>query len=185
MGYIYVRPSEPEPNIISFWYNEDLGRVVPYDLNRGAIMSATEAEDLALRLLDAVEDLTDAQIFEADRLENEREAVRVEQIHEKSRLMAESIAQKPPIDRGFVYLIHAEGTSRYKIGKTENIKARLKSLKSKSPYPLSVIKAIPSNRITELESWLHGYFADYRVNGEWFELSNEAIAEFMSYEEVA
>ncbi len=38
--------------------------------------------------------------------------------------------------KGYIYLIECQGTTRFKIGKTNNIDRRVKELKYQSPYPL-------------------------------------------------
>ena len=78
---------------------------------------------------------------------------------------------------GLVYLYRAEGTSRYKIGKTRQIKVRHKALQKQSPYPLQLLKAIKTSDMTALERELHSRFAAFQVHGEWFELPPSAVAE--------
>jgi hypothetical protein len=73
-----------------------------------------------------------------------------------------------------VYLIHAEGTNRYKIGHTNGtLKQRLDGLQTGCPYPLRVLAAYDGGPHEEMR--LHERYADYRVIGEWFELTSEAL----------
>lgn len=68
-----------------------------------------------------------------------------------------------------VYLIHAVGTDRYKIGvTTKSIQKRLHSLQTGSPYVLRCLATIESREAHILESRLHHRFKNYRVQGEWF-----------------
>lgn len=69
---------------------------------------------------------------------------------------------------GWVYLIHAEGTNRYKIGRTIDISRRVAELTYQSPYPLEIISYFKSDYPSEDELALHEKFADRRVHGEWF-----------------
>ena len=86
---------------------------------------------------------------------------------------------------GLVYLIKAIGTNYYKIGRTKDIETRLETLQKSSPFDLSLILAIETSDSLALEKYFHDKYNDCRVRGEWFELDEYAIAEFMSYEEVA
>ncbi|WP_414624021.1 GIY-YIG nuclease family protein [Calothrix sp. CCY 0018] len=73
-------------------------------------------------------------------------------------------------DFGYIYLIHAVGTNRYKIGKTiRDVEIRYKELNSKqSPYPLKCMGYIETHNLREVEKILHDTFKDSRVHGEWF-----------------
>lgn len=70
---------------------------------------------------------------------------------------------------GWVYLIHAVGTKRYKIGRSINPMSRLEVLKVQSPYPLKVIRTIWTVDAVEDERKAHENLKNYRVHGEWFE----------------
>ncbi len=65
---------------------------------------------------------------------------------------------------GHIYIIHAKGTKRYKVGLTTRTpEQRLAELNSsQSPYPLELIKVIATNNVTETESYLHNRFALHR-----------------------
>jgi hypothetical protein len=73
---------------------------------------------------------------------------------------------------GYIYLIHAIGTSRYKIGKTrrEPSKRFLELNSSQSPYPLRLLSFFETDNIDYQEGRLHHLAKQYRVHGEWFEL---------------
>ena len=75
------------------------------------------------------------------------------------------------------YLIHAQGTDRYKIGlTTRHPAARLSELNSsQSPYPLELIDWFETDNVTEDERYLHEKFASYRVHGEWFQLDRKIL----------
>lgn len=82
---------------------------------------------------------------------------------------------------GYIYLIHAEGTSRYKIGlTTRSVEQRLAELNSsQSPYPLRLIDVIETEDVTETEGYLHQKFSHYRKHGEWFEFNQRQLKEVM------
>jgi hypothetical protein len=69
---------------------------------------------------------------------------------------------------GYIYLVHAVGTNRYKIGKTGTLTRRIKELRSQSPYPIDVIYYHWSPDPSIEEEILHSYFRQARVHGEWF-----------------
>ncbi|WP_292808715.1 GIY-YIG nuclease family protein [Nostoc sp. JL23] len=89
----------------------------------------------------------------------------------------------PQVERFFktdtVYLIHAKGTIRYKIGYTNRpFEQRLAELSSgQSPYPLIAIKTILVEDAHTIELGLHHKFSSFRYYGEWFEFTNHQLKE--------
>lgn len=75
-------------------------------------------------------------------------------------------------NEGFVYLIKAEGSTRYKIGRTVNIDNRMSELKKQSPFPLHLENYFWSYDNVLDEKLLHLTFSYSRVHGEWFEYLN-------------
>ena len=73
------------------------------------------------------------------------------------------------IDRkgGCVYFLYAPNNKAVKIGKTTNLKRRLKSFKTALPNA-KLLGFMESQAPYELESDLHRKFAEYHVRGEWF-----------------
>lgn len=65
------------------------------------------------------------------------------------------------------YLIEAEGLPLVKIGRAKNPEARLLHLQTGQPATLSLAWVCDGN----FERALHNKFADYRVRGEWFDLT--------------
>jgi hypothetical protein len=78
----------------------------------------------------------------------------------------------PPVP-GFIYLIHATGSGRYKIGLASNVQKRMRQLSKQSAFPLALIASHPSDDMFRDESAWHKLFEKQRVHGEWFELSTE------------
>ena len=98
--------------------------------------------------------------------------------------MGEQYLTNIPVGReGYVYLIHAEVTNRYKIGRTTNPVVRHQILQNQSPYPLRILDCFWSIDATAEELSLHKQFTEFRVYGEWFELgdfqSSDSIAWFI------
>jgi Meiotically up-regulated gene 113 len=73
----------------------------------------------------------------------------------------------------YVYLIRADGTDRYKIGKTDrHPETRLKELnRQQSAYPLLLEYYVEVPDSAVAESHFHQRYQRYRQHGEWFELS--------------
>lgn len=81
---------------------------------------------------------------------------------------------------GFVYLVKQSINGFYKIGKSKNPYRRLQFLQTGSPLQLEIIERIFSFDCHRLESLLHEYYEAYWVRGEWFELPDECVKEFLS-----
>ncbi|NER96267.1 MAG: GIY-YIG nuclease family protein [Symploca sp. SIO1B1] len=80
---------------------------------------------------------------------------------------------------GFIYLIHAVGSDRYKIGlTTRSVQARLVELNSsQSPYPLELIDWFETDNVTEDEKYFHEKYSAHRVHGEWFVFDKRTLKE--------
>lgn len=76
---------------------------------------------------------------------------------------------------GFVYILKAG--PYYKIGRTTQIDNRIKQLKIQLPYEVEVVTHFPCERHAVSERVLHEQFAEFRTNGEWFNLPDSAIEE--------
>lgn len=64
-----------------------------------------------------------------------------------------------------VYILSAGG--RYKVGYSDNLGKRIKTLQTGCPWPIEVLNDIPSDQDTE--RMLHMWLKNFRVCGEWFE----------------
>lgn len=86
-------------------------------------------------------------------------------------ILTQEVLDRYRVNQGYVYLIHAEGTDRYKIGRSVNPVVRLEQLKGQSPYPLRIIECFWSPDAIADEIGIHKMFAEYRAHGEWFEFT--------------
>lgn len=82
--------------------------------------------------------------------------------------------KKPRPKPGYVYLFKADN-GVYKIGQSVDPDARITSLGVKLPYELESVHRIETHDMNELESDLHDRFADKRLEGEWFELTESDV----------
>lgn len=82
-----------------------------------------------------------------------------------------------PVDNGFVYVIGAGG-GFYKIGKTVNPEARLRSYATHLPEHPELIALFKVNSMNRVEEGLHEYYLRCHVRREWFRLP-EAHVEWL------
>lgn len=74
---------------------------------------------------------------------------------------------------GYVYLIHAVGTNRYKIGRSINLQTRIQQLQRQSPYLLKIALAFKTSNPLWDEAYWQDCYKDYRIHGEWFEFDEK------------
>lgn len=77
-----------------------------------------------------------------------------------------------------VYLLKAG--PYYKIGKAKDLDQRVKQIKLQLPYPVETLHSIETDDSIGIENYWHKRFACKRVNGEWFLLTDDDVATFMS-----
>lgn len=74
---------------------------------------------------------------------------------------------------GYVYLL--KSGPAYKIGRARQVDARIKQISPVLPYPVEIVHTIPSNNVVRAEAHFHKMFASKRLNGEWFDLSDQDV----------
>ena len=75
-----------------------------------------------------------------------------------------------------VYLVGNKPERKYKIGVTTDINQRLRGLSTASPIKIELITVWFYEGYRKLEKYLHTQFHANRLNGEWFQLSEEDIS---------
>ena len=78
---------------------------------------------------------------------------------------------------GFVYL--ASGNGSFKIGRSWNLESRESYLTIKLPFPVQIVHAIRAKDCVQAERYWHERFATKRVRGEWFDLTDTDVHEFL------
>lgn len=79
-----------------------------------------------------------------------------------------------PDTGSFLYVVRGDH-GRVKIGITSNCNARLAQLQTGSAYPLEFVWiGAPSGQAVGIEYDAHQMLANYRQNGEWFEVAPDA-----------
>jgi hypothetical protein len=84
-----------------------------------------------------------------------------------------------PYKPGFIYLIRAIDTAYYKIGYTNNPSRRFSQISPKMPFKTKQMKVWRTNCMDIAEKMLHEIYAEYRTNGEWFDLPDSEIYEIL------
>jgi hypothetical protein len=74
---------------------------------------------------------------------------------------------------GEIYIIHAIGTTLFKIGISSNFNRRFKDIAGCSPLPISVVRYGRCDNPHLLEKYFHQLFKDKRFKNEWFHLTKE------------
>ena len=74
---------------------------------------------------------------------------------------------------GYIYLLHADTQSCYKIGMTTNLQRRMANILL--PFPITMVHSIAVPDMVWAERHLHTRFADKRLNGEWFNLDDDDV----------
>jgi hypothetical protein len=84
---------------------------------------------------------------------------------------------------GYVYLLkaHKPFEECYKIGRTADPKQRFKTFGVKLPYKVDLICAAKTDDMFRLEAAMHERFAHCRLDGEWFQLTPEEVADIHGY----
>lgn len=82
------------------------------------------------------------------------------------------------MDKIYIYLIESLETGQFKIGKTKNVKRRLKTLQTGNGGKLKIIEIFQTKYPNKLESYLHNYFSHEKTIGEWFTFSHGDIKTF-------
>ena len=120
--------------------------------------------------------IIDDFLFESERLQN-----KLSEIKEVSRKIKEAgcdrffdyISSLPKIEREprkwKTYIFKDISTNIYKIGRSENVNERMRSLSNSSGRTLVSLFLFNG----DIEKDLHSIFSKYRVKGEWFEIPCE------------
>jgi hypothetical protein len=81
------------------------------------------------------------------------------------------------ISRGFVYLLKGE-TGLFKIGSSRNLNSRVADIVASLPFSVQIIHSAYVRNRLDLERRWHRRFAEQRVRGEWFRLSEGDVGLF-------
>lgn len=77
---------------------------------------------------------------------------------------------------GYVYLLRSG--QHWKIGRTDNIEKRIKSISVSLPEAVELDHVIRTDDPSGIEAYWHKRFSERRLNGEWFQLTREDVRAF-------
>ncbi len=86
-----------------------------------------------------------------------------------------------PDDIMCVYFLQEKDKGYIKIGKTKNLKTKI-FFPYKMPFEWKIIHTIESSNVDSLEKFFHKKFQHNLINGEWFKLYDEDIAEIKKFQ---
>lgn len=72
---------------------------------------------------------------------------------------------------GFVYLVGNRAHGYYKIGRTQDIAARMATLAKGVPFEFDVCEYFPCKDSRGRESRVHAQLAEWRVKKEWYQMT--------------
>lgn len=80
-----------------------------------------------------------------------------------------------------LYIISEGPEGPVKIGRSTSARIRLGTLQTGNARPLSVaaVYTMPIDQVIEAEQYLHEELGHWALVGEWFELSEQFMAEYM------
>ena len=84
---------------------------------------------------------------------------------------------------GYIYIIKGLFKNpTYKIDYSKEPKTRIRKFNVVLPFPIEVKHLIPTDHMRAVEAYLHDKYSSNRVNGEWFELSEQDVADICAIE---
>ncbi|GEM_PF-4597387 len=81
-------------------------------------------------------------------------------------------------DIGIVYLLHAVGSRRYKIGQTKrSVRDRIRRIGTpQQPFEIVERHSVECHSPKKVETELHKMFEKHRARGEWFDLPDKKVS---------
>jgi len=104
-----------------------------------------------------------------DKLHNNRDSVEFRNFI-NSTIISE---RKKKTKKGYVYIIHTDHST--KVGRSKNVKTRIGAIGTQLPHKILWTESFKVDDMYNEELKLHEEFKDKRINGEWFDLSDEDI----------
>lgn len=109
----------------------------------------------------------------------------VEELHQKFVTLSNSKWKVDYSRNGYIYVINAVGTNRYKIGRTKDLERRLTELnRGQSAHELKLVFQECCADTSMLECAMHSLCSEYRVYGEWFEFDKSFFCSVFTHSEI-
>jgi hypothetical protein len=166
---VYRRKDHPFPMPLNVHFDEETGGALIRNFD-GYVLPPSEIHQLFELAKRAAEVYGEKEILRHNREAAARYSEEQALLHEQRRAAPKRIAQP-----GCVYLLGGGGY--YKIGKARDPLQRTETLAVQLPYPVNLIHTIESDDYGRAEEYLHERYAHKRLNGEWFDLSDEEVSE--------
>jgi hypothetical protein len=148
---------------LSFRFDDESGGIYAIDQG-GFLLTREELKDLNEGVLAFLG-------FHGDDAVEEHNAT----IQNESKQQYGDETVRTPSRKGWIYVVEGQG-DLYKIGLTTRTPSkRLAEFTPKLPFPTTLLVTIPTDDVISHEKAIHERFADRRVNGEWFKLSDRDI----------
>ncbi len=82
---------------------------------------------------------------------------------------------RPESVPGYIYLVQAVGTDKFKIGRATDVARRIRGLQTGSPLKIRYVYHAYVHNANLCEMELHNKFSNQREIGEWFALTSEDV----------
>lgn len=79
----------------------------------------------------------------------------------------------------YLYFIQSKPNGSVKIGTAGNVKKRLNTLQTSSPFELVLLDAIQLKNANEVEKQLHYDLREKNLIGEWFDISEKEVGQIV------
>jgi len=80
---------------------------------------------------------------------------------------------------GCIYLLQVEGTTQVKIGYSENVAVRVRTLRTANPLPLRILREIQSPAARALDQTLRQRYVRYHIHGDWFDFPPDILQQLL------
>lgn len=172
-SHYFINYDKTDPIFCSFWQRLRQSEFVPDVQNSWE--NILIHRQLILRFVQLPK--TQSTFYHIKQAREKRE--RQEKAEIKKAKQLAKVAQKTAVanntDR-YVYVIGSD-INHYKIGISKTPQKRLQTLKTANPGQLCIVHTFIADPAEKAEAELHQRFAANRLNGEWFALTEEQIAQ--------
>lgn len=80
---------------------------------------------------------------------------------------------------GYIYILQIEEFDLYKIGVSQNVKRRIKDIRSNNPFYCKLIYVGSFYDVYEIEKQIHELFSINKFKGEWFKSYKDDIKDLI------
>lgn len=142
------------------------GVIAPTD-QMGLLYTKEEIKEVLRVLTVYINDFPDNQVKAC------REEFFMKYFPERYGLQRQRVKYERKPKSGYIYLL-SQNDGTYKIGRSQNVKNRLKSIKYNTPSAILEYR-FPADDMTEAEREIHQNFQAKALGSEWFDLSHEDV----------